>query len=67
MKARIIKDVTEKSEFQNTFQQNSFFTMKKLEEFVALVGFKIIDNGYITFKPFTHNQMQLLIDKKYYL
>ena len=27
------------------------------------MGFKIIDSGFITFKPFTHIQMQELIDK----
>ena len=63
LKAGIIKDLNEKSEFQKRFQQNKFFSIVQLKTLVHSLGFKIIDSGFITFKPFTHFQMQELIDK----
>ena len=64
LKAGIIKNLNEKSEFQKRFQQNHFFSMDELKRFVSNAGFNIIESGFITFKPFTHIQMQEIIDKK---
>lgn len=63
VEAGIIKDVKEKSDFQKRFQVNRIFSMKDLQELVKSVGFEIIESGYIAFKPFTHDQMQKLLDK----
>ena len=62
VKAGIIKNVNEKSDLQKRFQQNNIFSMEELKSLVKSVGFKIIDCGFITFKPFTHAQMQAILD-----
>ena len=38
--------------------------MDELKRFVSNAGFNIIESGFITFKQFTHIQMQKIIDKK---
>lgn len=63
LKAGMIKSVHEKSEFQKRFQQHNIFTMDQLQELAKLVGFKVEQSGTISFKPFTHNQMQAMIDQ----
>tara|TARA_B100000886_G_scaffold338802_1_gene302486 strand:- start:589 stop:1326 length:738 start_codon:yes stop_codon:yes gene_type:complete len=63
VKAGIIQNVNEKSDLQKRFQQNNIFSMEELKGLVKSIGFKIIDNGFITFKPFTHAQMQAILDE----
>jgi 2-polyprenyl-3-methyl-5-hydroxy-6-metoxy-1,4-benzoquinol methylase len=64
VKAGIIESVHEKSEFQKRFQQHNVFTIDQLTELAVSVGFKSVGDGTISFKPFTHNQMQAIIDQK---
>ena len=37
--------------------------MNQLKELAVAVGFTVIEEGTISFKPFTHAQMQALLDK----
>lgn len=52
----------DKSERQVRFQQHNVFDMKSLAALVNDAGFSIEDSGSIFIKPFTHEQMQALID-----
>ena len=52
----------DKSERQIRFQQQNVFDMKSLSALVNDAGFSIEDSGSIFIKPFTHEQMQALID-----
>ena len=58
----IIKDIEEKSESNLLFQQATVFTIDALKKLANDAGFEIIDSGSYSFKPFTHGQMQKIID-----
>lgn len=58
----IIKDIAEKSESNLLFQQATVFTIDSLKKIANDTGFEIIDSGSYSFKPFTHGQMQKIID-----
>ena len=60
----IIADEHEKSERNKRFQQNMIFDMESLQEMVVKHKFEVMDKGSCFVKPFTHNQMQVFLEKK---
>jgi ubiquinone/menaquinone biosynthesis C-methylase UbiE len=58
----IIKSVFEKSTNNIQFQQSTVFSMESLTDLVHRFGFEVIDNGSYFIKPFTHLQMQKMLD-----
>lgn len=58
----IIKDEHDLSEKGVLFQQNRVFDMDALKDLVTQCGFKIINEGSIFVKPFSHDQMKLMLD-----
>lgn len=58
----LTKNIFQKSNTQITFQQNEIFDLKSLINLVEQCGFNVIDSGSYSFKPFTHQQMQNMID-----
>ena len=58
----LINSEFQKSEYNIKFQQNTVFGLESLIEMTRSSGFKIIDSGSYAFKPFTHLQMQAMID-----
>jgi len=60
----LINDVFQKSESQVKFQQHTTFDQEKLSNLIQDCGFKVIETGSYAVKPFTHAQMQLMIDQK---
>lgn len=58
----IIKSVFEKSRNNIQFQQNTIFSMESLTDLVQKYGFEVIDKGSYFIKPFSHKQMQMLLD-----
>jgi ubiquinone/menaquinone biosynthesis C-methylase UbiE len=61
----LIKSQFEKSENNIEFQQNTVFDIKLLKDTFINAGFEVIDEGSYSVKPFTHLQMQNLIDGGY--
>ena len=60
----IISSLNEHSESQKNLQQFDFFDANSLKTLVSGCGFKVIDSGSYFIKPFTHKQMNFLIEKK---
>ncbi len=60
----LIKNEHEKSESNIKFQQNTVFDLEQLVSLAEKNGFCVIDSGSYSFKPFTHAQMQEMLDKK---
>lgn len=59
----IIGDLMDLSSTQLKMQQSSRpFTIETLQSFLHQFGFNVIAAGTIFFKPFTHEQMQQLVD-----
>jgi hypothetical protein len=58
----LIKNIHEKSENQLKFQQYRIFDIEELSQLVKTANFEIIECGTFSFKPFTHKQMQNMID-----
>jgi SAM-dependent methyltransferase len=58
----IINTVEDLSHSNIQFQQKQVFDIIKLTNLVKKVGFEIIESGSYSFKPFTHHQMQALVD-----
>ncbi|MGU9951873.1 MAG: class I SAM-dependent methyltransferase [Gammaproteobacteria bacterium WSBS_2016_MAG_OTU1] len=58
----LIKSVYEPSQANIQFQQHTIFNMELLQHTVEESGFKMLDSGSYAFKPFTHEQMQNMID-----
>ena len=62
----LIEDEFEISSTQLKMQQESQpFTIESLTNFVQNSGFFVLDFGTIFIKPFTHMQMQTLIDSSF--
>ena len=59
-----IADEHEKSERNKLFQQNMIFDIESIQEMVIRHQFEILDKGSFFIKPFTHKQMQVLLEKK---
>lgn len=58
----MISDIHDLSNSNHLFQQSSVFDLKSLTELVTGAGFNIMSQGAFFCKPFTHNQMQKLIE-----
>lgn len=64
LKAHLIQNQFELSDSNRRFQQHSVFDKSSVLKLLEANGFKAIDSGTIFVKPFTHPQMQSLIDHK---
>ena len=60
----LIKSEFEMSAANKEFQQQQVFDLETLINLVESHGFKIIESGSYCFKPFTHQQMQNMLDAK---
>ena len=58
----LIDTLGEKSERQIRYQQNHTFDLENLRELVVSANLEIISNETFFIKPFTHSQMQKLLD-----
>jgi len=58
----LINSEFQKSEHNIQFQQQGVFSLESLIELTERSGFKVIESGSYSFKPFTHRQMQGMID-----
>lgn len=58
----LIKDIFEKSEMQKTMQQTHTFDIENLTNLLKGNDFTVLDSGSYFIKPFTHSQMQNIID-----
>jgi hypothetical protein len=62
----IIPEPKALSETQNVMQQQSkTYDISSLTFELSNAGFQVIDQGSIFIKPFTHRQMQDLVDNKF--
>lgn len=59
----LIRDVTETSPLQAQLQQPRVFTAETLSEALQAAGFEVVDQGSYFIKPFTHGQMQQLVEQ----
>lgn len=64
MEIGIIQNVFDKTENNKQFQQNTNFDMQKLEDMVQNSGMDVIEKGGCFIKPFSHKQMQEMLDMK---
>ncbi len=62
VKMGLITDVTEKSERQIKYQQSHTFDVQSLSELVRAAKLEVISCETFFIKPFTHSQMQSLLD-----
>lgn len=58
----LIKSEFQKSDSNIQFQQHTVFDIDLLKETAENNGFEIIESGSYSFKPFTHQQMQNMIN-----
>ncbi|MCU1617281.1 MAG: Methyltransferase domain [Frankiales bacterium] len=61
----LIPDPTAESDVQRTMQQRSIYDNATLERELGDAGFLVRDRGSILVKPFTHAQMQRLVDEDF--
>lgn len=61
-----IDSVYAKSDSQTLFQQNAIFDVESLKDLLGKHQFSIVEVGTFIFKPFTHAQMQRLIDEEFF-
>nr|WP_287990742.1 methyltransferase domain-containing protein [Ruminococcus sp.] len=59
----LIDDVKAFSERNKLLQQNNVFDMEMLITMVERCGFRVIESGSYFMKPFTHWQMQKMLDE----
>ncbi|UZE97554.1 class I SAM-dependent methyltransferase [Alkalimarinus alittae] len=64
LKMGLISSLYEKSERQHRYQQNTTFDLDSLTKLLKECGLIIESKGSIFIKPFTHQQMQALLDKE---
>lgn len=57
----IIKNEFQKSERNIKFQQNTVFEMDSLLNLLEEGGFEVVESGSFSFKPFTHDQMEKMV------
>ncbi|MCX6101827.1 MAG: methyltransferase domain-containing protein [Proteobacteria bacterium] len=57
----LIRDEFEKSQSNIQFQQSTVFDLDLLKRLVTGSGFQVIEEGSFSFKPFTHGQMEDMI------
>lgn len=60
----LIKSTHEASAANIKFQQHAVFDMNLLRHAVEHAGFAVTDSGAYAFKPFTHEQMQKMLDSR---
>ena len=60
----VIDDLFSKSEMQKKMQQDTIFDIESLITFLKSQKFKILDQGSYFIKPFTHLQMQSIINNE---
>ncbi len=58
----LIKSEFQKSDSNIQFQQHTNFNIDLLKQTVENNGFTVIESGSYSFKPFTHQQMQDMIN-----
>lgn len=58
----LIQEVTDMSERNLMLQQHIVFTMESLTDLIEKTGFSILDKGSYFIKPFTHIQMEKLLE-----
>ncbi len=58
----LIQTEFQKSDSNIQFQQHTVFNLELLKETVEKNGFEVIESGAYSFKPFTHHQMQNMIN-----
>jgi hypothetical protein len=58
----LTKNEFERSKSNIQFQQNNIFNLNSLIEIVEKNGFIVLESGSYSFKPFTHQQMQDMIN-----
>ena len=61
----LIPDVATESDTQRTMQQRGVYDAAGLEDELHRAGFAVRDRGSILVKPFTHAQMQRLVDEDF--
>lgn len=61
---RMISDVHSLSRQNIKLQQQTVFDLDSLISLVESCGFEVIDQGSYFVKPFTHKQMQQMLDEK---
>jgi SAM-dependent methyltransferase len=61
----LIPDVATTSETQRTMQQRGVYDAAGLQDELGRAGFAVIESGSIFVKPFTHAQMQQLVDQDF--
>lgn len=59
----IIESPNEKSKTAELYQRKSTFDLDSLAQLVGEVGFQVFGHGSYFLKPFTHSQMQALLDQ----
>ncbi len=59
----LIADAHEKSPLAALYQRTSTFDRASLAETVTSAGFSVVSSGSYFLKPFTHEQMQALLDR----
>lgn len=64
VKLGLIKEESEISAQQVKLQQNRIFNKQNLTELSESVGLRVLDSYTSIFKPFTHGQMQKLMDQE---
>ena len=64
VKLGLTKEESELSAQQVKLQQNRIFNRQNLTELSESVGLRVLDSYTSIFKPFTHEQMQKLIDQE---
>ena len=61
----LIPDPATESETQRTMQQRGVYDAASLEDALDRAGFIVLERGSIFVKPFTHSQMQRLVDEEF--
>lgn len=60
----LIANPHEKSQLARLYQRTSTFDPASLTETVTRAGFRVVSSGSYFLKPFTHDQMQALLDRE---
>ena len=64
VESSIIKNVKDKGDRNILLQQNRVFDLDLLIRMVEECGLKVVERGSYFIKPFTHEQMQKMLDEK---
>jgi hypothetical protein len=63
LEMRLIKNLFEQSETERRFQRHTRFDQQQLRALCESVGFEVLRESTYFIKPFTHRQMERLIDE----